>query len=74
MSDLVKRLRSCGALGEYYTAPHIQIEAADRIEQLEEALSRIMTYANTGASVLDINTKEQPQFVKAYKALEDVSC
>ena len=38
MTDLVERLRKTGGLGEYYTAPQIQIEAADRIEKLEAAL------------------------------------
>ena len=36
MSDLVKRLRSENTMYGYYDSPQIQIEAADRIEKLQE--------------------------------------
>ena len=41
MTDLVKRLRYQGALGQMYANPELQIEASDRIEQLEAALRSI---------------------------------
>ena len=42
-NDLVKRLHTQGALGYFYNAPAIQIEAADRIEQLEKGFLNILT-------------------------------
>ena len=36
---------------------------------LLEALKRIMPYANTGASVQDVYTSEQPEFIAARAAI-----
>lgn len=41
MTDLLLRLHTQGAWGYFYNAPAIQIEAADRIEKLEDALKKI---------------------------------
>ena len=45
--------------------PDSRIEA-----DLLRALERIMPYANIGAAVSDVNTSEQPEFVKARAAIE----
>jgi hypothetical protein len=42
------------------------------IIELYDALDRIMDYAHTGAAARDVDPVEQPQFVKAKKALANV--
>ncbi len=42
----------------------------DTTSDVITALKRIMRYANAGASVLDVNTREQPEFVNANRIID----
>lgn len=55
-----------------YDAPRhldVLVHAANLYPELVEALDRIMHYANMGASVCDVDTYEQPEFVAARAVL-----
>ena len=63
MNDLVKRLRETGKLGEYYTAPRIQLEAAKRIEELEKELNKteefLRAVLNKAKKIAELNNDNQ---------------
>lgn len=59
---------NCGDVAVAYTQDDARLIAA--APDLLRALKRIMPYATTGASVHDVYTSEQPEFVAAYAAIK----
>jgi glycyl-tRNA synthetase alpha subunit len=57
---------------EYFTylLPRLVEHLREINAELLYALERIMTYASIGASVTDVDTSEQPEFVNARAAIK----
>lgn len=57
-SDLVKRLRTENALAGHYGPPAIQVEAADRIEELERQVAELAAVGDAAIKALASLTPE----------------
>lgn len=53
MTDLVSRLRTENSMMGYYESPAIQIEAADEIERLREALEYLLSEVEGSSADVD---------------------